>query len=189
MRVCACCVLCVCACSGHEYSYSFPLIYFNVEDFEDAFSNLVINHSEYLCVELRVRLPSRESEQQDRHITIFQGAVSWDAILTTFQKQSRKLLCALWRTARAAQRAARLTLEGWTHARVCAVMCAGDKLCLFPGARGTHRVHHDAGPAVQRPLPGRGVVPRLGGSARLARPRLTQLDNFVRDLQNQIDSL
>jgi guanylate kinase len=26
-------------------------------------------------------------------------------------------------------------------------------------------------------------------SARLARPRLTQLDNFVRDLQNQIDSL
>jgi guanylate kinase len=26
-------------------------------------------------------------------------------------------------------------------------------------------------------------------AARLSRPRLTQLDNFVRDLQNQIDSL
>jgi guanylate kinase len=26
-------------------------------------------------------------------------------------------------------------------------------------------------------------------AARLARPRLTQLDNFVKDLQNQIDSL
>ena len=88
---------------GHEYSYSFPLIFFNVEDFEDAFSNLVINEQEYLCVELRVRLPSAQAGQPDRHVTIFQGAVSWDAINTTFQKQTTpKSICACcWRRQRA----------------------------------------------------------------------------------------
>lgn len=39
---------------GAEYSCSFPLIYFNVEDFEDAFSNVVINTEEFFCVELSV---------------------------------------------------------------------------------------------------------------------------------------
>ena len=81
---------------GHEYSYSFPLIFFNVEDFEDAFSSIIIGENEYLCVELRVRLPPAEGSLtgHDRHIVIFQGAVAWDAINTTFQKQTTaKSIC------------------------------------------------------------------------------------------------
>ena len=137
-----------CACAfwpGHEYSYSFPLIFFNVEDFEDAFSNLVINEQEYLCVELRVRLPSAEAGQPDRHVTIFQGAVSWDAINTTFQKQTTpKSICAL-------------------HPVVGAGSVGSASVRLTPSRsmsgpirtdRGAGRVHHDAWAAVQGPLPG-----------------------------------
>ena len=85
-----------CLGAGHEYSYSFPLIFFNVEDFEDAFSSTVIGENEYLRVELRVRLPPSEGSLtgHDRHIVIFQGAVAWDAINSTFQKQTTaKSIC------------------------------------------------------------------------------------------------
>ena len=37
-----------------DYSYSFPLIYFNVEDYESTWSDLVISDSLHYCVRLFV---------------------------------------------------------------------------------------------------------------------------------------
>jgi len=73
---------------GAEYSCSFPLIYFNVEDFEDAFSNIIINNDEYFCVELCVNIPKSGTKDGQRKVIIFQGAVGWDALSDTFQKRA-----------------------------------------------------------------------------------------------------
>jgi hypothetical protein len=167
--------------TGHEYAYAFPLIFFNVEDFEDAFSNLVINDAEYLCVELRVRLPARDSSSgsssggggstADRNVTIFQGAVSWDAIHSTFQRQTTpKSICM---SARSPHHLLSQHAQGVPHDPcACAAprprMAHTDSPDAGPGCRGAGRVHHDAGTQVQGPLPG-GCVDHGRGGGRRAR--------------------
>ncbi len=41
---------------GVDYSYSFPLIFFNVEDYDSAWSDLVIGEGLHYCVRLFVRV-------------------------------------------------------------------------------------------------------------------------------------
>ncbi|KCV69653.1 hypothetical protein H696_04068 [Fonticula alba] len=93
---------------GHDYAVSYPLIYFIVEDFEDAFANIIIHENEYLCVEVSVNfqvpdqqgsvvastsvsqklnIPTQQTPDRPMKVTIFQGAVNWQALLNTFQKQ------------------------------------------------------------------------------------------------------
>jgi len=41
---------------GADYTYSFPLIYFNVEDYDSAWSDLATSDGLHYCVRLFVRV-------------------------------------------------------------------------------------------------------------------------------------
>ena len=79
---------------GCDYVISYPLIYFNIEDFEDAFNDIVINENEYFCIELFVMLPPQRVVSTgslvggERKVLVFQGAVNWDALAGTFSRQA-----------------------------------------------------------------------------------------------------
>ncbi|KAI8053710.1 hypothetical protein BDF22DRAFT_680855 [Syncephalis plumigaleata] len=49
-----------------SWECSWPLIYYVVEDFEEAFEHLVVRDGEYLCVELSAMIPAITSNQHKR---------------------------------------------------------------------------------------------------------------------------
>ncbi|KAI8047701.1 hypothetical protein BDF22DRAFT_714761 [Syncephalis plumigaleata] len=52
-----------------SWECSWPLIYYVVEDFEEAFEHLVVRDGEYLCVELSAMIPAITSNQHKRSDT------------------------------------------------------------------------------------------------------------------------
>lgn len=98
---------------GLPYETCYPFIFFTIEDFEDVFGNIVIRPEEYLCVELVVAYKSHQSgaypslthsksfsyldklnvpgHYQPGEVPIFQGAVSYQALLRVFQARAMSL--------------------------------------------------------------------------------------------------
>ncbi|ORX89061.1 hypothetical protein K493DRAFT_410662 [Basidiobolus meristosporus CBS 931.73] len=91
-----------------NWECSYPLIYYVIEDYEDAFEQLIIKEGEYLCVELAVGVADGDNEgfgevaengnhsgkktTSDGKITLFQGAASYSALLDLYrQKASNKI--------------------------------------------------------------------------------------------------
>ncbi|RKP07322.1 hypothetical protein THASP1DRAFT_30868 [Thamnocephalis sphaerospora] len=101
-----------------NWECSWPLIYYVVEDFEEAFENLVVRKGEYLCVELSASVPvtaARRSSDAtpldssggtaaalsalvgrrvttdangNGKVTLFQGAASYASLMDTYQRKT-----------------------------------------------------------------------------------------------------
>jgi len=69
---------------GAEYSCSFPQIYFNVEDFEDAFSNVIINAEEHFCVELAVAIDPKDKSEGVRLLSVLGSLVGPGVTFSSF---------------------------------------------------------------------------------------------------------
>ena len=62
-----------------ETIYTYPLIYFSIDDFEDCFQGLRIERGQQMCVQLSAYDP-----RSDRKCVLFQGGVFYDALLELF---------------------------------------------------------------------------------------------------------
>lgn len=62
-----------------ETIYTYPLIYFAIDDFEDCFQGLRIERGQQICVQLAAYDPRSE-----RKCTLFQGGVAYDALHDLF---------------------------------------------------------------------------------------------------------
>lgn len=81
--------------SNEEFSkLSYPILYFCVNDFEDAFEGIVCKPNEFLTVELFLPVPFYRDEgsdstkpKQPHLITLFQGAVSYSSISKVYSEK------------------------------------------------------------------------------------------------------